>query len=475
MKQVTSVVLNIPAKGGGVTRVALRRAQEFARRGFISRIATLGYRPRLGTSYLKFWQQKIIGPDVQVFNFYTWFAMRSMGIDPHLVKNTQSHTHTPWWIVERATAPYDRDAKRNWKQHTYINPCGQVFMEEYVTADEKIMSVIIRLPGEPGMQFFDDASAHAYWLEQLVADAMPAILLTDHVEAADAVGMIKMPSLYKTLVIHNTHLLQPDPSDSPVVPVYGGFARNVGRCDSVVVLTQEQLRDIQARFPEGRYCTIGDPIVVPKAKEVEREPDLVVVVARLVAQKRIDAIINAFEKVLRIKPTARLEIWGEGEMEQELKDLIEAKGLSGSVALMGFAVDVGSVFRRASASLAMSWFEGFGMTLAESLACGTPVVSLKTKYGPEEIITSGKDGFLVDNEDEFVEKVVELLSNPDLVKKMGAVGVRNMKRFSVKNIVDLWIEHFTALLAQAPLPADSEIPERRFFPVEGLRLPVCTL
>ena len=43
--------------------------------------------------------------------------------------------------------------------------------------------------------------------------------------------------------------------------------------------------------------------------------------------------------------------------------------------------------------------------MVEALACDTPAVSTKTKYGPTVIITDGKDGFLVNNEKEFIEKV----------------------------------------------------------------------
>jgi len=464
MKQVISVVVNIPAQGGGITRVSLRRAQELARRGLISRIATLGYRPHLGKSYRHFLKQEIIGSDVQVFNFYTWFAMRSMGIDPHTEEDTGSHTNTSKWIIERQAEIYSRDLN----VHRYINPDGNVFIEEYVSADnrtESLESVIISLPGGPPRQFFGSASVHAYWLEQLIADTTPAVLICDHTGASDAVGMVQTSPVYKVLMMHSTHLARPDPS-APIAPRYGRVIRNIKICDSLVLLTQEQLHDINSRLPGDCYHVIGNPIVVNDGEPVERDPDLAVVVARLCAQKCIDRIILAFEKIRPIKPTARLEIWGSGELEQELRDLIEEKGLNESVTLMGFTDDIRSIFKRASVSLGMSEVEGFGMSFAESLAYGTPVVSLKTKYGPKEIITSGEDGFLVDDEDEFVEKVVTLLSDPDLVERMGAVGIRHMQRFSPENIGNLWMSHFKTLLAQPPR-CDSillDSPDKQIFP-----------
>jgi len=91
MRQVVSIVESLPMKGGGVTQVSLIRAQELKRRGLISRIATRAYNTKLGVNYKSFLQRGLLDSEVQIFNFYIWFAMLSMGINPHSVKNTESH------------------------------------------------------------------------------------------------------------------------------------------------------------------------------------------------------------------------------------------------------------------------------------------------------------------------------------------------------------------------------------------------
>jgi len=308
----------------------------------------------------------------------------------------------------------------------------------------------ISIAGEPTRQFSSADAAYAYWLEQLVADATPAVIIADSVRVANAVGWVKAPSVYKILAIHINHLAPPYSVDSSIGKGFGRMIANLERSDSMVFLTQEQLSDVQALFPKGRYSVIANLIAVVNDKSVERDKDLAVVVARLDPIKQIKNIINVFQKVLLRRPTARLEIWGEGKQAKELQEFIETKALRGSIALMGHAADVASVFKRASVSLAMSLSEGFGLSFAESLACGTPLVSLKTKYGPGEIVTSGEDGFLVDDENEFIEKVVTLLSDSNLVASMGVAGIRNMQRFSVENIGKLWLEHFDKLLALPP-------------------------
>jgi glycosyltransferase involved in cell wall biosynthesis len=53
------------------------------------------------------------------------------------------------------------------------------------------------------------------------------------------------------------------------------------------------------------------------------------------------------------------------------------------------------------------WREPFGLVMAESLACGTPVIALRTGPVPE-VIRSGETGFICDSEDQMVASVVRV-------------------------------------------------------------------
>ena len=94
-----------------------------------------------------------------------------------------------------------------------------------------------------------------------------------------------------------------------------------------------------------------------------------------------------------------------------------------------------------------SAYEPFGLVLPEAMSCGIPVVAFDCPYGPSDIITDGKDGFLIRNNDihDFAEKVCLLMDKPDLRKKMGKAGIVSSRRYEAKLIMPQWVQLFQSL------------------------------
>ena len=72
-----------------------------------------------------------------------------------------------------------------------------------------------------------------------------------------------------------------------------------------------------------------------------------------------------------------------------------------------------------------SAFEGYPLASLESLSRGCPVVSYDIKYGPQEQITDGVDGFLVPNGDErtMADRIIALIDNPELVRSLSVAAL----------------------------------------------------
>jgi glycosyltransferase involved in cell wall biosynthesis len=121
---------------------------------------------------------------------------------------------------------------------------------------------------------------------------------------------------------------------------------------------------------------------------------LVIAVGRIVPEKDYPTLLRAFGEVVRTRE-ARLLILGEGPLRANLTGLVAQLGLGERVAMPGYVPNPLPYMVRANALVLSSRFEGFGLVLAEALACGTPVVSTDCPHGPSEILDGGRYGPLV--------------------------------------------------------------------------------
>lgn len=448
MRQVISVLYELAEQGGGVTRVSLGRTAALAEAGVNARIAVLDFDERLDATISNLVEQGRIPETLKVVNFYKWFACKALevisaGAAAH---NDSNIEHLQVKVVRRI----DHINGANISVVRYMTVKGYVYLEEFQNHLTGGVMVLISMPGKRPLKFNSLDSAHAYWLKCLSVECLPSFIVADSIGAADAVCSIEGDDIYRVLMMHSNHLLKPYRVGGAIAPKYHGVIRGIPNCDRLVLLTQGQLHDMQLQFPSGRYSVIGNLITLESQEEpVLREANLAVIVSRLHGVKRIKSMVSAFAKVVAINPDARLEIWGSGDQEEEIKALILKLGMQDSIQVMGFATSVSRIFRRASVSLGMSVTEGFGISFAESLGYGTPLVSTRTNYGPQEIVADGEDGFIVDTEDEFVEKINLLLSNSALVSSMGSKGKLSAQRFASQAIVKLWLDLFDDLAGGA--------------------------
>jgi glycosyltransferase involved in cell wall biosynthesis len=103
------------------------------------------------------------------------------------------------------------------------------------------------------------------------------------------------------------------------------------------------------------------------------------VVGRLVEHKRVDVALRAFAQLTPRSPAPSLGIIGVGPDRGRLEDLARTLGIDARVRFFGTVEGDGatwSLMRGAKVLVAVSEREGFGLTVAESLALGTPVVTV---------------------------------------------------------------------------------------------------
>lgn len=163
----------------------------------------------------------------------------------------------------------------------------------------------------------------------------------------------------------------------------------------------------------------------PGAPRATTDEPLLFTARRLTPRTGVDRLITAFAKVVACHPRAALVIAGVGEMEGQLLGAARRLGVAGRVRFLGRVTDseLADWYRRATLVVVpTARLEGFGLTTAEALACGAPVLGTPVGANPE--LLGLVDSLLLARDasaDGLADGVNRLLSDPG---RLAAIGGR---------------------------------------------------
>lgn len=154
---------------------------------------------------------------------------------------------------------------------------------------------------------------------------------------------------------------------------------------------------------------------------------------RLEPTKNLLGALKVFAKIKERYPFVHFDVVGPTsslEYYQEALAFISENGLGDNVNFHGFVPnnEMPDLYSKADIMLFPTLSESFGFVLAESMACGTPVVALSGKGSPDEIIEDGVDGILAKDENDLTLRILELLGNPERLKAMGRAARDKVER-----------------------------------------------
>lgn len=216
------------------------------------------------------------------------------------------------------------------------------------------------------------------------------------------------------------------------------------RAKGVIVQTEFAKRYYRERMPTVSYTVIPNPIVLPEIAPAPRREPLILSVGRLIATKHHDRLIRIFHQ--RGDRNWRLAILGDdplgGKVRENLEKLIIELGEQGNVDLPGTITDLSPWYRRASVFAFTSSSEGFPNALAEALSYGLPCISYNCSAGPEDLIESGKNGFLVDvfDDNQFSLVLNRLIADSRWREQIGHAAAESMHRFESRAIAQRFLE-----------------------------------
>lgn len=212
-------------------------------------------------------------------------------------------------------------------------------------------------------------------------------------------------------------------------------------CNPFLAVSQNAARSwfgktalIDASVPiknQAKQLTLYNTIDVKKIQALAAQPfhgapenlnknhPIIGTVARLRHEKGIDLLIHAFSQVLKSHPKAQLLLVGDGPQYNEYATLVKELKIHEQVIFYGAADWEKAMQLMALMDIVVvpSRFEGFGLTAAEAMAMGKPVVASDT-FGLKELIDHEKTGLVFENENEtqLTAQLLRFLTEPLLVE-----------------------------------------------------------
>lgn len=226
-----------------------------------------------------------------------------------------------------------------------------------------------------------------------------------------------------------------------ITPFYWNLLRKLTyhRLNTCVVLTFTDLKAMK-RLNENS-TVIPNSFISLKAK-AKLENTKFLAIGRLSDQKNFSELIDIYAKYKQLANADdpwHLDIYGQGELESNLRKKIIKLGLEKYINIRPFCFDVTKVYTEASCLLMTSKYEGLPMVLIEAQDCGLPIISYDCNTGPRDVI-SPDNGFLipVGDKEAFVKAMLSVSKSYNMRKKMGQSASISSLRFSPDVIYPKW-------------------------------------
>lgn len=179
-------------------------------------------------------------------------------------------------------------------------------------------------------------------------------------------------------------------------------------------------------------------------------PPTFLYVGRLKRYKGIEVALRALALARRERPELSLDIAGAGDDAERLVRLTDELGLASVVRFRGFVTEAEKreLFRSTWANLFPSPKEGWGLTVIEAAACGTPSLASDSP-GLRDSVRDGVTGYLVPHGDAgaLAARMVQLAGDPALVARLGGAAREHACAWSWDDAAGATEAHLLELIA----------------------------
>ncbi|MBT9766562.1 MAG: glycosyltransferase family 4 protein [Anaerotignum faecicola] len=192
---------------------------------------------------------------------------------------------------------------------------------------------------------------------------------------------------------------------------------------------------------------------------LKADTPVIISIGRIAKEKSIDVVISALPKLIEKLPEVQMVIVGEGNEIENLRNFAESLGVGAHVMFTGGKPwdEIGKYYQLGNVFCSASVSETQGLTFAEAMAGGIPVVAKKDEC-IENIITDGETGMLFEKNENLPELLYRVLTDKSLSEKLSTASIQAMDVLSVQNFADSVEQLYQNILEQEERPKPIAAP-----------------
>jgi len=215
--------------------------------------------------------------------------------------------------------------------------------------------------------------------------------------------------------------------------------------DHVIAISEEMRDQLVSRYglSPGTVTTISHGVDTGRYRpHDERHPAVsddrltLLFVGRLITRKGVDVAIRTLAAT--DEPDVELLIAGTGRLAEKLSHLSHELGVSDRVQFLGYVPDseLPLLYSSADVTVFASNYEGFGLVVLESMACGTPVIGPPVG-GLPDVVTDEDNGFIVSRSPNAIaNRIQQLHDDPELLDDLSAAALATASAMTWEHVAE---------------------------------------
>lgn len=144
-----------------------------------------------------------------------------------------------------------------------------------------------------------------------------------------------------------------------------------------------------------------------KSLGLDKNSFILIFPARLDRNKNQKFLIDAMKILINKSSNIHLLLPGNDELNGYYQNIVNEKNLNKNIHFLGYRNDIPKLMKISDIAVSSSLREGLPVNVIEAFACGLPVVALNCR-GMSDLIENGKNGYIINNINEFVEKIIDI-------------------------------------------------------------------